>query len=122
MNIQNQPLGPKCSAARQSDAASGAQKVDSVERAAAATPSSSQTPARDRVEISDAARAAQAQGQAEAQLIERGRSALREATSLDAERLASLRQRAAEGYYRTPEAADQIAERLTSDLTSGAAE
>ena len=71
----------------------------------------------DRVEISDAARAAQSSG--DAALVERGRHAL-EASSLPEERLAELQQRVESGYYTEPEAHEQIAEGLAKDLGGSA--
>ncbi len=70
----------------------------------------------DRVEISDAARSAQA-AQQEHRDLDVARSALREAPGLDASRLGELRQRVGEGHYLSPEATRQVAERLLDALS-----
>lgn len=69
----------------------------------------------DRVEISEAGRAAQTHNADRAREIEIGRSALHELAP-SPERLDEIRERVQEGYYNEPSTIKDVAERLANDL------
>ncbi|WP_420456801.1 hypothetical protein [Rubrivirga sp.] len=74
-------------------------------------------PSRDRVEISAAARAqAGAAPEASDADVEAARVALRSESDLGPARLHELRERVRTGYYDRPEALDQLAASVASDL------
>ena len=70
----------------------------------------------DRVELSEAARAQQAEAAARQTEVDAARRALRDQPGLSEARLAELRERVADGYYDRPEVVDATAARLADDL------
>ena len=99
-----------------SESAGNAEDLAQAERAGEASSAVTGDAGSDRVEISDAARSAQTGPPGEAHLVERGRQALEEASSLSPDRLADLKQRVADGHYTDPGTARQVAEKLAGDL------
>lgn len=73
-------------------------------------------PVRDRVEISDAARAAAAEHEKTRQL-DFAKKALLGMPPLSQERAADILKRVQEGYYSQPEVIDQVAAKVVPDLT-----
>jgi len=73
-------------------------------------------PVRDRVEISDAARAAAAEHE-KSQQLEFAKKALHSLPPLSAERAADIQKRIEEGYYSQPDVVKKIAEKAVPDLT-----
>ena len=71
--------------------------------------------ARDRVEISDKARASLADGRRSEELTF-ARKALESVPELSEERLTLLKDRIASGFYSKPEVVEKIADRVASDL------
>lgn len=79
-------------------------------------PASGQGGSADRVELSDAARAQQAEASAHQAEVDAARRALHARPGLGDERLAELQQRVADGYYDRPDVVDATAARLAGDL------
>lgn len=117
------PVGPNPSQGTGPGGADKAQEAGNVEEAtegAPATPEESGEEG-DRVEISDAARTAQAELSGEdVALVEEARQALSE-QSLSSERREELQARIEEGEFNTPEVAGRVAEQLT-DVLAGPGE
>ena len=83
---------------------------------ASAAPSGAAAPG-DRVELSDAARAAGAQpSAAQSPEVERARVALRAGSGLSPARLHELREQVRTGHYDQPEVAERVAEAAARDL------
>lgn len=116
MNIRSQPTDPSRSGPLRSESAGNAEDLAQAESAGEASSAATGDAGSDRVEISDAARSAQTGQPGDAHLVERGRQALGEASSLSPDRLAGLKQRVAEGHYTDPDTTRQVAERLAGDL------
>ena len=74
--------------------------------------------AEDRLELSDAARAAHGERQQQVSDLAQAREALDSLPGLSEERAAQIRTRLEEGYYTRPEVASRIAERLTAEVTA----
>lgn len=116
MTIQNPSTGPLQSSSPRSDETSQSQEAaQSSEAETDESAAAEETTSGDRVDISSAAQAAQAEVGGDAALIERGRKAL-ETSSLSADRLAELRERVDSGRYTEPDVAEQVAEGLAEDF------
>lgn len=123
MNIRDLNIGSNRPDARRTGASDEARPVDGSERAGRSTNArgADRVPG-DRVEISEAARAALAERtEAGPTSLGAAREALRsQPSSLDASRKAELQQRVADGYYQQDAVVEQVAERLAADLGAGA--
>lgn len=86
-------------------------------QAAAATASAERS---DRFEVSDAARARQAEAAAHHAEVDAAREALHAQDGLSAERLAQLQQRVEGGFYDAPHVVDAVADRAAHDLDPSA--
>ena len=73
--------------------------------------------ASDSVQLSDAARAQQAEAAAQKAEVEQARAALNDLPGLSDDRVAELRQRVEEGYYDRPDVIAATAERVAQALT-----
>lgn len=119
MTVQNNPsTGPvQPNSARSDDAsqAQGAAQTDDTESAESGAPD--ETASSDRVEISDAARAAQSEAGGDSALIERGRRELASQSLSDA-RLTELQEQVESGRFTEPDVTQQVVEGLAGDLSS----
>ncbi|MDT0632353.1 hypothetical protein RQM47_11770 [Rubrivirga sp. S365] len=113
MNLHRLFPGSRPAAA---SAAGPADKAERVRPAPPVGPSSAQGGSADRVELSDAARAQQAEASAHQAEVDAARRALHARPGLSDERLAELQQRVADGHYDRPEVVDATAARLAGDL------
>lgn len=118
MTVQNNPsTGPVQPNSARPDDASQAQEANQAQGAEGEdTAATEETTPGDRVEISDAARAAQSEKSGDAALIDRARSEL-ETSSLSADRLEELQERVESGRYTDPDVTQQVAENLADDLS-----
>lgn len=121
MTVENNPsAGSVQPNSSRPDGAEQAQEAAQSDGAGSSeTSSADESTPGDRVEISDAARAAQSEGGGDAALVERGRAAL-ESSSLSAERLTELRENVENGRYTQPEVTQQVARGLGEDLGTAA--
>ena len=101
----------------QTQAVSGANNVGAAGNGQQAASQRQATNVEDRLELSDAARAAYSKQQQQATDLSQAREALETLPSLGEERLAEIKARLQNGYYTRPEVAAQIAERLTSEIS-----
>ena len=106
------PLGPQ-----RSDSVGESSRAAGTDKAAAQHNADIQgRGSEDRIEISDAGRAAQAQEDAaRTRDVATGLSALRELAPTE-ERMSEIRQRVQDGYYTQPSTLKEVAERLANDL------
>lgn len=102
----------------QNDAVAQVNGVGAAEGGKQAAEQRQASEAGDRVEISEAARAAFSKGQQQVTGLAQARNALNELPGLSEERAAEIRTRLEEGYYTRPEVSAKLAERLAADLTS----
>ena len=96
-----------------SSAAGGPDEPARVRPAPPVGPASGQG---DRVELSEAARARQAEAAARQAEVDAARRALDARPGLSDERVAELRERVADGYYDRPDVVEATADRLAGDL------
>lgn len=125
MNIRDFSIGSNRPDPRRTGAAADARKVDGDEGAGRTTGGAAgraSGASGDRVEISEAARAALAQRQSAGPAeIDAAREALRsQPSTLDPTRKAALQQRVADGYYQQDAVVEEVAKRLAADLGAGA--
>lgn len=118
MTVQNNPsAGPVQPNSARSDEAEQARQASQADGAKGTDAPPDEAAPGDRVEISDAARAAQSDAAGDAALVQRAREAL-STSSLSADRLSELRANAESGRYTEPDAVQQAAEGLADDLGS----
>ena len=115
MNIRDLQINQSRPDHLRSSASGEAGKVQEAAPVQPAQPVESQQQARDRVEISDAARAAANEPQVEG--INFARKALLGIPPLSDERASDMIQRIQEGYYSQPEVLKQVATGVAGDLT-----
>ena len=101
----------------QAQAVSGANGVGAAGNGQQAASQRQAANVEDRLELSDAARAAYSKQQQQAADLAQAREALEALPSLGGDRLAEIKARLESGYYTRPEVTAQIAERLTSEIT-----
>lgn len=118
MNIRDIQLGPNRPDPPRSEALGQSGKVAADDAAEQQANQAAAAPARDRVEISDAARAAAADG-SHTQEINFARKALLGIPPLSMDRVADILKRIQEGYYSQPEVIKQTAAGVTNDLVGG---
>lgn len=106
-----------------SRAATGQVAQDAAEVARSQpVPSSSsaeRSPREDRFELSDAARARQAEAAERQAEVESAREALGTLADLSPERIAHLRERVASGFYDRAEVIDAVAEKIANEAKRG---
>lgn len=114
MTIQNPSTGPVQPNSARSDDVNEAQQAANAEEAPSEPPAETTDAAgTDQVEISDAARAAQERLSGEdVALVERGRQALNEESSLSAERRAELQEQVENGRFTEPDVTQEVASTL----------
>ena len=103
-----------------SRAATGHVAQDAAEVArsqpASAASSADRSPREDRFELSDAARAHQAEAAHRQSEVESAREALGALAELSPERVAQLRERVASGFYERAEVIDAVAEKIAGTI------
>jgi anti-sigma28 factor (negative regulator of flagellin synthesis) len=115
MNVQNPSTGPlQPNSARNDDVSEAQQAANPEEASSEQSTEATDAAGTDQVEISDAARAAQERLSGEdVALVERGRQALNEESSLSEERRAELQEQVENGRFTAPDVAQEAASALT---------
>lgn len=114
MTIQNPSTGPlQPDSARNDDVGKAQQAASSEEASSEQSAETTDAAGTDQVEISDAARAAQERLSGEdVALVERGRQALNEESSLSEERLTELQEQVENGRFTEPDVTQEVASSL----------
>lgn len=121
MNVHRILPGSRA-AAGQVTSQEAAEAESSRARPAQAPPTADSSGREDRFELSDAARARQAEAAARKAELDDAREALHTLASMSPERASALRERIAEGYYDKPEVIEAVASKLAAALQREAGE
>ena len=116
MTIRNTDLNSVRIGTPQQSSVAQVGNVGAVEGGKQAAEQRQTTEAKDRVELSGAAREAYSKSQQQVTDLALAREALNELPELSGGRAGEIRTRLEEGYYTRPEVSAQFAERLAADL------
>lgn len=118
MNIRDLKYGPLSSGQVRSESVGQASNVNADDASAKAAGRTAASGSGDRVEISDAARAAAENTQSRELTF--ARKALLGIPPLSSDRVADILERVKEGYYSQPEVVKEISEKISSELLGAA--